>query len=208
MKKKVLIGASVIIVVLLCVVVAELMLSSKGNMFKKFSKSITSDNDNKSELSNSERIAKVLTTTHKTDLMVFGNEVDFESYVDYRKIDKIDGDTVENDTYEFKAIIVNDLNGNINLDEDEINYLHNFINSDNNVLIYLGEKYSNEWIEDVSGVADVKDNLWFEYYSVDSNPKRTVGLWTKYENEEFSDKPGMLADTVLEEIEDFINQNV
>lgn len=152
------------------------------------------------ELTDIERISKMLTTTRKTDIYIVGEDIDFDNAVTATIIDEVTMSNISG-SGEYKVIIVNDLNNEVELSEDEIELIRDLIGKDNYMLIYLGEKYSATWNDTSYGIADVEGNLCFIYYSWDGVPTRNVGAWNVKDQET---SKGALGQVILYSIEDYL----
>ena len=159
--------------------------------------------ENAQELPDIDRIAKVLSTTRKTDIFVRGGVVDFNNKVSSTKVDEITTSKINGDN-DYKVIIVNDLNDEVELSENEINLLKELISKNNYMLIYLGQKYSTTWDDTSYGVANVEGNLCYIYYSWDGAPTRNIGAWNETDQEVLSKYPLSLGETLLYSIEEYL----
>ncbi len=159
---------------------------------------------NDASLNDIDRISKMLTTTRKTDIFILGDKIDFNDNIKTTSIDKVSESEI-NGSGEYKIIILNDLNDNIKLADDEISLLKDYIGTNNYMLIYLGEKYSTTFDnESMNGIANVENNLSYIYYSWDNIPTRSVGAWTKSEQDELTKYPGLLEEALLYSIETYL----
>lgn len=162
---------------------------------------VSKGNDN--ELSDIDRISKILTTTRKTDIFIKGEKINFNDKVSTKQIDKITMSEI-NEKNDYTVIIINDLDDNIQLLEDEIALLKGLICKNNYMLIYLGEKYSTTWDDTSYGIANVKGNLCYIYYSWDGIPTRNIGAWNISDQETIQEYPLLLGETLLYSIEEYL----
>ncbi len=159
--------------------------------------------ENDSSLADVDRISKMLTTTRKTDIFLVGSDIDFNNKVSIKKIDTVAASEIIG-SGDYKVIIVNDLNDEVVLSEDEIALLRDLIGRNNYMLIYLGEKYSTTWDDTSLGIADVKGNLCYIYYSWDGVPTRNVGVWSEADQEASKEYPLVLGESLLLSIEEYL----
>lgn len=159
--------------------------------------------ENARELSDIDRISKVLSTTRKTDIFVRGAEVDFNDKVSSTIVDEISKSKISG-SGDYKVIIVNDLDDEIELSGNEIDVLTELISKNNYMLIYLGEKYSTTWDDTSYGVANIEGNLCYIYYSWDGIPTRNIGAWNETDQETLGKYPFSLGETLLYSIEAYL----
>lgn len=148
------------------------------------------------DLTEYDRIAKVLTTTRKTDIFVIGDEIDFGDKIKAAHISEASGAQI-NESGDYKAVIVNDLNDKVNLSDDEIGFLREFINKEKNVLIYLGKKYSTTWDDKSKSTTSVGGNLLYSYFLYEGLPQGAIGGYLETDQ----GNPEILQMAVLSEIE-------
>ncbi len=187
LSKRVLITVSLIIVLTACAVFAYGMISKKNN----------------NELSDIDRISKVLSSTRPTDIFIRGEEINFNNKVTSKSIDEISVSKISGDK-DYKVIIINDLNDMVKLSEEEITLVKDIISKNNYMLIYLGKKYSTTWDDKSKGIANVEGNLCYIYYSWDGVPTRNVGAWSMADQESLDEYPLLLGETLLYSIEEYL----
>lgn len=184
---------SVCLIVLLVIVLAVVSFGIVRNInFKK---------DN--EMTDLERISKVLSTTKPTSVFVRGDIVDFSGYCEGISINQISLDTIESDK-EYTVIVINDLNDNVSLSDDEIKLTKELIGQNNIMLAYLGKKYSTTWDDPTKGIASIEGNLCYIYYSWDGVPSRNIGMWTQSDQDLLSQYPFSLGESLLYAIEEYL----
>jgi len=157
------------------------------------------------ELTDVDRISKVLSTTRKTDIFVKGKSIDFDNKVSSENIQEIALSEIDG-SGDYKVIIVNDLDDEVKLEEDEINLLKELICKNNYMLIYLGEKYATVWDDASHGIANVDGNLCYIYYSWDGFPTRNIGAWKVSDQETLNKYPWSLGQSILYSIEDYFDK--
>ena len=201
MRKKIVVASLIILsaVVIYCV----LGLTTDVVPFPNALKEILWDSD--SELTDIERIALVIRQEHPTDVIVLGDNVQFQAEIDTRNISKVTEEQLKKEkNYEQTFLIINDLKNKVKLSDEEINLLKSKIATESFCLYYLGTQYSTVWDDPTQYVVDVEGNLAWKYYQVDGNPQRSVGSWTRNEQSVLEEYPSMLGDAILYEIDNFL----
>lgn len=173
-----------ILVTLLCVKIAD---KRKGN----------------NQLTDLERISKVLSTTKPTALFVRGGTVDFNGLVETSSISSIELSEI-NCEKEYRVIIINDLNDGVYLSDEEIECVKKLISEDNNMLVYLGRKYAATWDDPSTEIANIEGNLCYIYYSWAGHAYRDVGAWRENDQDAVVQYPYMLGETILYSIESYL----
>lgn len=183
-------GLLIVIIIILVVVVGFLIF-------------ININKDKNENISDIDRISKILTTTRKTDVFVLGKEINFNGKIQAKQIAEANMDNISG-IGDYKVIVVNDLDNQLILSENEISLLEDLINKNNYMIIYLGEKYSTTWDDESYGIADVDGNLCYIYYSWDGVPSRNIGAWTESDQEMLNEYPLMLGESLLISIEAYL----
>lgn len=98
--------------------------------------------DSGTELTSAEKDIKIITETYPTQIVVYGDEIDFDSSIKVKYIDSINEESLERDLqYKYSLIIVNDLARNVTLTDEEWGLLSNIVKSDNTYnMFYLGDE--------------------------------------------------------------------
>lgn len=155
------------------------------------------------QLPDLERISKVLSSTKPTSLFVRGEAINFDGLVDSEQIDVISTASVISNN-EYKVLVINDLNDEVNLNDDEIAFVEKFISDDYNMLIYLGHKYETTWDDKSTEIANIEGNMCYIYYSWGGKPVRDIGAWNETDQETVSQFPYLLGETILYSIESYL----
>lgn len=191
-KKKIII--SIVIVVISIVVV--FMLAWRGSPLFKFISSVVASNDD--EMTDIERIVKVITETKPTDIIIFGEDIEFPAEISYRTVSYIDETTIEsNDAYMYTILIVNDSNNTVLLSDKEQLCIEEAVSKEGFCLIYLGQKYSTRWDNEETPIVTIDGNMQFTYYTLDGTLCRRIGMWLVQDQAELDTYPQMLGDTLM-----------
>lgn len=159
-------------------------------------------NDN--ELSDTEKIKKTIETTRPTDIVILGNDISFELDIDHRIIKDLNKDELDKVNKEYKVIIINDLEGKLSIDNEDIEKLNERISENGTMVIYLGEQYSEVLNQENEGISDINGNLCFAYYSWGGNPVKNIGYWNQSDQEMIDKYPYSLGQSLLYCIDEYL----
>lgn len=132
-----------------------------------------------------------------TTVYIYGDDLKFGIDIKQVKVDKIEDALNNEDESKYKVLIINDLYDNAELTDDEINDLFGFVDTERNLLIYLGKKYANRWKPEYLGELEVEGNLYYDYYSWNGIRKNSVGSWNERDMKELEEYPNCLWDVML-----------
>ena len=195
MKKKIGIVVAIILLTLLVFVLVGVVLPM-GFSFLSF---------NDTELTDIEKIQKVITETHKTDVLLMGKDIQFSTNVPCRKIATISEAELERvDECQYTILIINDMSDNVDLSVDDQEILKNLIAENDFCLIYLGSKYSTTWDDPTQPLASVEGNLFYMYYSIDGQPYSNIGSWRVQDQEQLEMYPDSLGETLMYSFEYYL----
>lgn len=156
-------------------------------------------------LTDMERIPIIIQEEHPTELILLGEDISFEVNVPVRKITDITEDSLKrSEGYDHTFFIINDLNGTVQLTEEDIAFLAEQISHPNFCLSYFGTKYSSAWDDPNQYIASLDGNLSWRYYQLDRQPRRYIGAWTVNEQMMLKEYPYMLGNVLLYEIEAYL----
>lgn len=159
------------------------------------------------KLNSVEAAVKAMKESFPTDVVILGETINFEYEFPVRYVEEINEKTVGlKGEYQYQAIIINDLNGGIYLQDSEIAYLNQLIHLDGYVLLYLGEKYSSAWEEETDYNVTVEGNLSSIFYKYGSGVKECIGSWKKSDLEEAERYPFLLGEVIIYDIEDYLEE--
>lgn len=159
------------------------------------------ENENMTDI---DRITKMLKKTRPTDIKICGDDIAFESDIKYEKIEQPYKNELSKTKNKYLVIIINDLKDNVLLSDEEIQFLKDEIKKDGVLLIYLGEKYASTWDNSEMAIVKMDSNLSYVYYSWSGEEKRNIGYWTRDDESEFDKFPYSLGQSILYCIEEYM----
>lgn len=149
-------------------------------------------------ITTSEKIAKIISDTKPTDIIIRGDNVYFEEDVTYRHTEEITKNgLVSSYDYEYTILVINDLNNNVLLTDEEQKSIEMAIKEDNFCLIYLGEKYAERWENEDTSMYSVEGNICFMFFSIDGMLQKRIGMLNDTDREDLEKYSHMLGDTLL-----------
>lgn len=146
---------------------------------------------------------KIVTENYKTEIILYGDNIEFDDNCYVRKIDKITKENLTSDeTFVYTVFIINDLNSTISIDNDDLKVIHNKIYNDKIDFYYFGK----------NSVAAIKEADIFHQNLSDTDMSlgviyergiitEVVGTWSEEIHEYYLEKnPALLSETILAEI--------
>lgn len=162
---------------------------------------------NEEKMTSVETAIKAIEESFPTDVVILGEPIQFKYELAVRYVEEISDKTVGiKGDYRYQAIIINDLNGNVQLQDSEIAYLNHLIHTDGYMLLYLGKKYSDTWEEPSDYNISVEGNLSYIYYKYGSVLKGCIGSWKESDQEDAEKYPYLLGDVVIYDIQDYLEE--
>ena len=153
-------------------------------------------------MSEPERIARIIQDTYPTDIMIYGEDISFGVSVPERYIDRITEETLaRKDNCEYSFLVINDLSDTVTLSNAQMDLLKKEIRKDHFCLMYLGRKYASAWDSPDSPHADAEGNLSYSYFWLNNSVKKCIGTWREKDEEDRLSYPETLGDSILFEIE-------
>ncbi len=154
-----------------------------------------------------EAAIQTMEETFPTDVVILGEPIQFKYEFAARYVEEISDETVGiKGDYQYQAIIINDLDGNVRLQKSEIAYLNHLIHTDGYMLLYLGTKYSDAWEEASDCSTGIDGNLSYIYYKYGSVLKGCIGSWMESDQKDAEKYPHLLGDIVIYDIEDYLGE--
>lgn len=149
-------------------------------------------------MTGSEQIAKIITETKPTEIIIRGDDVYFEEDVTYRHITEVTEDVlVSEDKYLYTILVVNDVYNSVVLSEEEQLCIENAIKNEGFCLIYLGEKYASRWENEDTSIFSVEDNIQYSFFTVENKLQKRVGMLDVSEISQLEEYPHMLGEVLL-----------
>ena len=156
--------------------------------------------DNDEGLASVDKELKIVTQSYPTQFVVYGEVMDFDPLVSVKYIKEINQETLtKGEEYVYGLIIVNDLNGEVDLSDDEWRVISDLVQSNKYYnLFYLG----NEDIEQLLRVGVISDlDMWNESdlsIGVTHEGEDIITVFgTYYKNAKFSLQEALIAEQVF-----------
>ena len=159
-----------------------------------------SKNDDKLYENSYEAYVQMVTDTYKTEFIVYGDDIGFEDECYTRKIDSLNKDILAlSDDYVYSAIIINDLNNNIELTENDFEILYDASFNQKIDLFYFGSRYLEKFKEVGITVQPTLDSdLSIGVIYERGIRTEVAGLWDKELNNAYVESnPKLLSDILL-----------
>ena len=123
-------------------------------------------------------------TTHPTDIFVYGENCQFRKEVEYVKISKLCAEQVVSNK-EFRVIVINDLNGELNLTDEDMEFIQNFVCDEKHMVMYFGDSQFDKFIEagiiSESSISSREMGFVYKYHELPI--MRIAGIWSYVDNE-------------------------
>ncbi len=154
-----------------------------------------------------------------TDIIVYGESINFRSTLDYREIESLSEEHIFEQEFEYTFLIVNDLSSNAILNDNDIMNIINLLNSENNKLsfFYLGtskiERMSDLGLFDCATNFDftlsdfTEEDLGFSLEFEKGYLVPTVGFWTIESQSSYKEDNELLDKSVLWRIQAILKAN-
>lgn len=137
MKKKTKIA--IFVVSILCIAAVIILLFCIKN------KNNVGETENSQNMTTEQTCIYALKTAYPTDFMFIGDaeSLNFDESLEYRTLDKVNADTLKRDKkYKYSVIIINDLDGKMELSDDTLSAMQKCIVTDRGFyLMYLGKNF-------------------------------------------------------------------
>ncbi len=147
---------------------------------------------------------------HKIDIIIRGEDVPFEYEAHYRKVDRLDADTIHAGAKGSSPfIVIVDREGRLELTQEEIDFVEVCITDRRIPMLYIGTQYGDAWkMPDQTGsYQDVVGNTCIEYTWEKGMPFTTVGFWGAGEEEAYKIRKEILGDVIISSIRLYIERN-
>ena len=154
---------------------------------------------------------KVLNEDLCADIIIKGNTAYVDSELNFRTADEINSDTVFADIdYGYQAIVIIDIEGNVNLSDEEMEFLYTYLVDENRDVMYFGTQYLSKFT-DLLSISPI-DNPEFEgmgiYGSFPEDFSKLgigicLGVWTSYDTGVYKEKgyEWKLTESIISELE-------
>lgn len=147
-----------------------------------------------------EAYVDIVTNNYKTEFIIYGDEIGFEDECYTRKIDTLSKENLESDNdFTYRALIINDLNNNIELTENDFKTLYEASYNYKIDLFYFGNRYFEQLKE--AGITSqplLESDLSIGVIYERDIRTEVVGLWDKELHKIYlENNPKLLADVLL-----------
>lgn len=149
-----------------------------------------------------ERI-RIITENYKTEIILYGEDISFDDSCYVRHIDTISKEELTSDTeYIYSVFIINDLNGTVELSQDELEIIKSKVFDDKIDLFYFGRNNYQNFVD--AGIFSQEFNANDMFLGVIyENEIKTelLGVWDTTANELYKTKnEKLLADNIYDAI--------
>lgn len=135
------------------------------------------------------------------------DDIPFHKDMEYTKIQLLDKETLMYDN-NYIYLLINDLNGKLNVTEEQIQFLLNYANKNTNFnFYYIGTSafpYLKSNLTDFS-LDDTNKSFGYIIYSGDR--LQDYGLWKNNDNEHYKNNPALLGESIIDNIFQNIKSN-
>lgn len=143
----------------------------------------------------------ILNEKYPSDIVLYGEEIDFRSELNYRTIETLSKETlISDEKYEYTFLVINDRQGNVKLTDEKIKELKILVDEMNISFYYIGQQYlsnlkeagfySNVFNDDYHGIGYVVSPTEKGHASVH-------GLWTSVEEEHYKSNIELLEQVLV-----------
>lgn len=143
----------------------------------------------------------ILNQKYPSDIILYGEEIDFRSELNYRTIETLSKESLTSDEkYEYTFLIINDRQGNVKMTDEKIKELKILVDEMNISFYYIGQQYlsnlkdagfySNAFNDDYNGIGYVVSPTEKGHASVH-------GLWTSVEEEHYKKNSELLGQVLV-----------
>lgn len=142
-----------------------------------------------------------LNENYPSNIILYGEEIDFRSELNYRTIETISKESLTSDEkYEYTFLVINDRHGNLKITDEKIKELKTLVDEMNISFYYIGQQYlpnlkeagfySNVYNDDYYGIGYVEAPTEKGHASVH-------GLWTSVEEEHYKNNVELLGQVLV-----------
>lgn len=122
---------------------------------------------------------------YPTEIFVYGDDCHFREEVEWTKITKLSPEQVASDK-EFRVIVINDLNGKLNLTNKDMEFIENFVCDEKHLVMYFGDSKFDKFIEagiisDSTLLSSGDMSVVYKYHDLPS--MRVSCIWHEEDNE-------------------------
>lgn len=128
--------------------------------------------------------------------LLYGEGIDFPEGLEYEHIESLENANWQKEN-DYVYLIINDLNGTVNIEEEKFLELVKYANQNTNFnFYYIGTDHLNMINENIQD-ADLDDNdMSFGYIMYEGARTGHAGVWTKHDHQYLEVNPDLLSDNV------------
>ncbi len=146
---------------------------------------------------------KIITENYKTEIILYGSDVDFDEACYVRKINEISKDNLTSDeSFIYTVFIINDLEENITLSDVELDIIKDKVLNDKIDFFYFGKSNVKNIVDEGIFSQELLEGEMSLGVIYEKGIKTEVlGTWTAELNRIYGEKnPDLLAESILDEI--------
>lgn len=138
---------------------------------------------------------KVLNDSYPSDIIVYGEDVGFDSKLKFRTITEITESNLTSDSkYKYTFFVINDREGKLNISDEEFTLCKKMCDGKNMNFFYIGEQYLSHLKNFGFYDSLYADNLLGIAYVIAPTGFATIqGFWTTEEEEHYQGNSGLLG---------------
>lgn len=142
---------------------------------------------------------KILNDNYPSDIIVYGEKIEFSAELNFRTITEISEDNLISDSkYKYTFFVINDREGKLNISDNEFELCKKMCDEYNMNFFYIGEQYlthlkdfgfyNNLYMEDILGIG----------YVISPYGHTTIqGFWSSTEEEHYSNNNELLGQVLI-----------
>lgn len=135
---------------------------------------------------------------YPTEIFVYGDDCHFREEVECTKITKLSAEQVVSNK-EFRVIVINDLNSKLNLTNDDMEFIQNFVCDEKHMVMYFGDSQFDKFIEagiiSKLSISSGDMSVVYKYHELPS--MRVSCIWHDEENEIYLNDNEELLGTII-----------
>lgn len=159
------------------------------------------------EESNSLNKAIKIINDYPTDIIILGEDIQFQKDIKFRKIDSISEEDLKREaSFKYSFLLIDDRKNNHELKQGEIKLIKDYIYNKGYNVVYLGSQYMSAW-DNTDYIADVDGSRGVDFINEAGNVVRNTGFWGNQEEEMMEEYPNILGDVIIYQIESLIRAN-
>lgn len=143
----------------------------------------------------------ILNKRYPSDIILYGEEIDFRSELNYRTIETISKESLTSDEkYEYTFLVINDRQGTIKLTDEKIKELKILVDEMDISFYYIGQQYLSN-LKEAGFYSNVYNDDYYGIGYVESPTEKgrasVHGLWTSVEEEHYKNNFELLGQVLV-----------